>query len=208
MKAIILNGDNNQASYARLTTFINEAKKRNWEIVNDRLEDSHSLFGMEKLIIVRSLKSLTDQNLAVIPKITGTIVFHFEKKINKTDLDRIYKFVPQKDIKIEEFKLSSSLWKFLDTFSLDDFNASLLTEPVELVFSLLATKITDIYKFHSGIFAGPSWIKNKVSYLAKRIGPEKTVELIQKLAQIDYDAKTGKTDLKLAIKSILVNDLT
>ena len=38
MKIIVLHGDDSEKSYTRLTKFIKEAKKRNWEIVNDKLD--------------------------------------------------------------------------------------------------------------------------------------------------------------------------
>ena len=53
MKIIVLHGDYTTKLYERLTKFIEAAKKRGWEIVNDEISQTPSLFNIERLTIVR-----------------------------------------------------------------------------------------------------------------------------------------------------------
>lgn len=182
MKIIILQGDDVNRSYQRLTKFINEAKKRGWDIVNDKIEDTPSLFGTEKLIIIRDYKqSLAGSAGKIIKKIPGTLVVYSEKNLPMTFI----KSLPI-DTKIEKFELPQLLWKFLDTFDINIFHKLIETQPVEYVLAMMTWKLKQKYQ------------KNP-SLGVKR--------MISDLAEIDVKAKTGKADLLLSLDLLLTKKI-
>lgn len=181
MKIIVLHGTDTEKSYARLTKFIAEAKKRNWEIVNDKIEDTASLFGLEKLIIVRDLKILDKKALNLIDKIAGTLVIYSEKTIPQT----ILKTLP-KDIKIEKFELPELIWKFLDSFDIKMFNELAKTHAPEYLLAMIAWKL-------------------KKRYLQSPT--QKNADLIKNLAEIDVKVKTGNFDLKRELDLFILKKL-
>lgn len=173
MKIIILQGSDINKSYERLTKFIDVAKKRNWEIIYDDLGITQSLFGNEKLIIIRDLKLITKKNLEVLDKIEGNLVIYSETKVPVT----ITKLLP-KDTKTENFELPVLLWKFLDNMTIKGLHELAETQPVEYIFAMITWKI-------------------------KKTRPH----LISKLAEIDYQVKTGKADLLLSLDLFIAKDL-
>lgn len=177
MKLIILHGTDVQKSYSRLTKFIKEAKKRSWEIVNDKIEDTPSLFGNEKLIIIRDYRSLTKSDLKLSEKISGYLVIYHKDTLPKTFLNTL------KIEKEEKYDLPIILWKFLDSFNIDLFHKLLETNAVEYIFAMIAWKLKKKY------------ITNPT--------PEVGL-LISELADIDVKAKTGKIDLKLGLHIFLL----
>jgi len=181
MKLIVLHGDDTIKSYERLTKFIDEAKKRGWDIVNDKIEDTPSLFGTEKLIIVRDYKqSLAGSAGKIIKKIPGTLVIYSQNKIPAATLKSLN---PEK---AELFELPVILWKFLDNMTIKNFHELLKTQPVEYILAMMAWKLKQKY----------------------RTNPTPEVGLmISELAEIDVKAKTGKADLLLSIDLLLIKRL-
>ncbi len=178
MKIIVLHGEDTIKSYERLKKFIETAKSRSWEILYDEISLTPSLFGVDRLTVIRDYKLI---NKKVLAKAAGTLVIYHESVLPKTFLN-----ILPKDAKIEEFKLPKKLWYFLDHINLKNFHDILKTEPVEFIFIMIAWKL-------------------KKRYIAK---PDKKIAgLIQKLAKIDYDAKTGRVDLTVALDLFIVKHL-
>lgn len=173
MKIIILQGSDINKSYERLTKFIDVAKKRSWEIIYDDLGVTQSLFGNEKLIIIRDLKLITAKNLEILNKLEGNLVIYSEKKVPVT----ITKLLP-KDTKTENFDLPILLWKFLDNMTVKGLHQIVESQAVEYIFAMIVWKI-------------------------KKIRPD----LISKLAEIDYQVKTGKADLLLSLDLFIAKEL-
>jgi DNA polymerase III delta subunit len=78
MKIVILHGDDTEKSYARLTKFVEVAKKRSWEInyfddpaipIEDSLT-SVSLFGNERFFILKNSRKISKKDYDWIKKIT------------------------------------------------------------------------------------------------------------------------------------------
>lgn len=181
MKIIILHGTDTQKSYQRLTKFITVAKKRNWEIVNDKIEDTPSLFGNEKLIIIRDYKSLSKTDLKLTEKISGYLVIYHKDILPKTFLNSI------KIEKEEKYDLPIILWKFLDTFNIDLFHKLLETNAVEYIFAMIAWKLKQKYRTKSTPEVG---------------------QLIAELAEIDVKSKTSNLDLKFALDLFILKRLS
>lgn len=181
MKIIVLHGTDSQKSYSRLTKFITEAKKRGWEIVNDKIEDTLSLFGSEKLIIIRDYKTLSKTDLNLTETISGYLVIYHKDVLPKTFLNSI---IIEKE---EKYDLPIILWRFLDTFNIDLFHELLKTNAVEYIFAMIAWKLKQIYRTKSNPEVGQS---------------------ISELAEIDVKTKTGKIDLKLALDLFILKRLS
>lgn len=166
MRIIILHGQNSTKSYERLTRFIDEAKSRGWEIIYDDVSATPSLFGKQRITIVRDIK-LIPRN---IERIQGTLIIYSDSDL---PLSFLKKF---KDAKIEKFDLPKIIWKFLEKPSVKLFHEVIKKEPVELVFHLLAKKL-------------------------------RRTKYINDMARIDYQAKTGKTDLLLSLDLFIAKHL-
>lgn len=127
MKIIILHGENINKSYLRLTKFITEAKKRDWEILYDEVSVTPSLFSKERLIVLRDYKLYK-------PRIdfAGTLVIYHESNLPSAFL----KSLPQNS-KLERFDLPKAIWSFLNHPTLKMFHEVLKSEPIEFVFIML-----------------------------------------------------------------------
>jgi len=175
MKIIVLHGDDINKSYERLNKFTDAAKKRNWEIIYDDISATPSLFGNERLTIVRDYKLLGKKT------VDGTLVIYHEGTLPATFL----KTLP-KDTKVEEFKLPKMLWSFLDNMTIKSLHEVIKTEAIEFVFIMIA------WKFKKRYLASPT---------------PKMKEIINKLAQIDADIKTGKADLLSSLDLMFIKGL-
>ena len=205
MKIIVLHGDYTTKLYKRLTKFIEVAKKRDWEIVNDEINQTPSLFNKERLTIVRKYNLLSPRkDIPNIIKIPGTLVIYNEGVIPQAFL----KTLP-KDTKIEEFRLPKIIWNFLDNISIRLLHEVIKTEPVEFVFSVLAKRFRDLYwaktDLESMIY--DSWRKTKLQRQAEKYTTREVVQIINKLAEIDIKVKTSKADLISELDLLLIKSL-
>ena len=199
MKIIILHGDDVQKIYNRLAQFINEAKKRNWEIVNDVVEETPSLFGHEKLIIIRKYSSLNEKDINLLDRIPGTLVIYNQGTIPAAFVKKL-----PKDLKVEKFDLSTKMWSFLDNPTVENFKVVLKTEPVELIFSLYCTRIRDLYWAKVGKPIYPSWRVNKLMLQAKKYTQEDLEDHINSLSEIDLKSKTTDSSLQYLLEISII----
>lgn len=181
MKIIVLHGDDSERSYARLTKFIDTAKKRSWEIVTNEFPNTPSLFGTERLIIYRDYKLLTKLDIKNFDRFDGTLVVYNEGILPITFL----KSLP-KDTKVEKFELPKLLWHFLDNMTIKNLHEVVKHEPVEFVFAMIAWKMRQKY------------LRNPTPDVGF---------LISKLAEIDMDVKTGKANLLTSLDLMIVKQL-
>lgn len=166
MKIIILHGEDINKSYQRLTRFIETAKSRDWEIIYDQVTATPSLFGKQRLFIVKDYRVLPKN----LNKLEGTLVIYHEGNLPAAIINKY------EDEKVERFDLPKIIWKFLDRPSVKLLHEVLKKEPIELVFHLLAKKM------------------RKTKYISE-------------LAQMDYEAKTGKSDLVLSLDLFIAKHL-
>lgn len=203
MKIIVVHGDDTEKSYARLTVFVKEAKSRGWEIINDKIEETPSLFGTQKLIILRNYQLLDKKQLKLTEKIPGTLVIYHQKKLPQTFL----KTLPP-DTKKELFELPFLLWKFLDSMNIKTFQEVIETQPVEMVFAMIAKRLRDLYWVKTGSPKMSPWQLSKLKKQSDKYNKEKLEEIISDLAKIDIDAKTGKRDLKSCLDLLVIKKLS
>jgi len=205
MKIIVLHGDYTTKLYERLTKFIEAAKKRGWEIVNDEISQTPSLFNIERLIIVRKYNLLfSRKDIPNILKIPGTLVIYNEGVVPQTFLKEF-----PKETKIEEFKLPKIIWSFLDNISVKLLHEVIKTEPVEFVFSVLAKRFRDLYwvKTEQRTMNYASWQISKLQKQAQKYTTREVVQVINKFAEIDIKVKTSKADLISELDLLLITKL-
>ena len=123
MKIIVLHGENSLKSYERLQVFINVAKKRGLEV--ERISDKKSnvseflsktsLFAQERFFVLDDISLLTKKDGEWLKRknkdLSGTLIIYHNAIVSKTFL----KSIPEPD-KIEEFKLTKTIWSFLESF--------------------------------------------------------------------------------------------
>lgn len=223
MNIIVLHGEDSAKSYLRLVKFIDTAKKRSWEVIyTDQtgmlLEETlsaSSLFQKERFFIHRDVKKLGKKELAWLNKnadsVSGTLIIYHGDLLSAT----LLKSMP-KNIKIEEFKLAKIIWNFLDNIYpgnsesvLKTFHKILETDPPELVFSLIAKQLRDLYwvKVSPNTTAIPPWKTSKLNRQASRYSIENLKHFINSLTEIDVSVKTGKNDLVSSLDLLLVKQL-
>lgn len=127
MKIIVLHGDDTTKSYARLTKFTDSAKSRNWEILYDQVTPTVSLFGLERLIILKDYELFSLKT-----KFNGTLVIYHESVLPAPFL----KTLP-KEAKVEKYDLPQLLWGFLNKPTIQVFHKVIESEAPEFVFIML-----------------------------------------------------------------------
>jgi hypothetical protein len=204
MKIIVVHGDHTTKSYVRLTKFLEAAKKRSWEIIEDKIETTPSLFGKERLIVFRGYLKLSPDDIKNLAKFPGTLIIYHEGVIPQLFLKKL-----PKDAKIENFDLPKIIWGFLDAPTPILLHEVIRHEPVEFVFALLAKRFRDLYwaleKAESLPYQG--WFAVKLKKQAARYSASQLKEIISKLAEIDIDVKTSKADLLSALDFLLITKL-
>ena len=199
MKIIILHGTDVSKSYARLASFITEAKKRSWEIINDVVEDTPSLFGTEKLIIIRKYQLLTAKDLNVIKDTPGTLVIYSEGDIPQKFISSLSKVD-----KLEKYELPKIVWGFLDRLDLLSYYKVIEAEPVEFVFSLIASRLKEMYLAKKNLLNLPIWRISKLNKQSDKYNLDQIVDSISNLSQIDIQAKTGQQDLQTGLLLFMI----
>lgn len=204
MKIIVLHGDYTTKLYERLNKFIEAAKKRGWEIVNDEISQTPSLFNIERLTILRKYSLLSKKDIPRISKIAGTLVIYNEGTVPQLFLKEL-----PKDTKVEEFKLPKIIWNFLDNISVKKFHEVIKNEPVEFVFSVLSKRFRDLYwvKVSEDYLPYQPWQIRKLKRQAQNYSLEALKEIIDKLAEIDIKVKTSKADLISELDLMLIKSL-
>lgn len=183
MQLIVLHGEDTHKSYERLTKFMDTAKSRSWEVLDYDLNSiqNQSLFEKERFYILRDYKLLTKKILLQLERYPGNLIIYHAGNIPSL----FTKLLP-KNTKIEKYDIPKLIFKFLDNINLKSFHEIIKTEPVEFIFAMIVWKYKRKYMQNS----------------TKEIGL-----IINKLAQIDMDAKTGKADLTLSLDLLIAKHL-
>jgi DNA polymerase III delta subunit len=223
MKIIVLHGDDERKLYERLSTFIETAKGRSWEIaylddpaisLQEQLS-SASLFGGERFFVIRDINRLVKEELEWVGKkseeLSGTLIIYHEGYISQP----ILKSLP-KETKIEEFKLPVILWNFLDNLypgnsgkSIKQFHQLIEKEAPEFIFTLIAKLFRDLYwvKTDAESLPYPDWRVGKLKTQASKFTIDQLKLLINRLAEIDIKVKTSKSDLISELDLLIIKQL-
>lgn len=223
---LILHGENIDQSRrflaSRLKSFAGEIIKLEGENLNlselKQAVEGNSLFGKDKLVVIFNIFSRRPSKekenlLEYLKKEKPKNLIVWEGK--KIDGRVLTSFAFGQ---IRRFDLTPIIFRFLDSLSPQNKKNSLILlhqclrfEPAEVVFSLLCRQVKDLIIAidlgKKGLENLPDWKKEKLAIQAKKFGLEKLIKLYQKLLEIDYAQKTGKTPLSLAsqLDLLLVN---
>lgn len=219
MKIVLLHGDDSNASYARLTKFIEVAKERNWEVnfleyeekIEEKLRGS-SLFAKESLFVLRGVnkfpKGSIKKLLAKALNYPGNLVIYHSDTLSKEILSSF-----PNEVKVEEFKLPRIIFDFLDSFYPGNARASIRLlkeitkrEPAEFVFALLAKHLRDLFWVKEGnSIPYPSWRVGKLKKQASKFEVEQIKKIINYLAELDIKVKTSEADLPSSLDLVIVS---
>ena len=210
MNIYLIHGDNSLTSYNRLQEYVNKGKDKGWEVTE--IEDkevniidilrSDSLFGNKRLVVIINYLLLNSQ----IIKYINTSDDDVEVIIyNKTPIPISFIKKLTRVKKNEVFPLSKYLWKFIDNFypgntknCLYYFHESLKNDPAELLFTILAGQIKDIFLtlYSDEPLPYPPWRLSNIKRQSEKFGRVKIKMTIDELSKIDIKVKTSSADLK------------
>lgn len=203
MKIIIVHGDNTVKAYERLSVFIKEAKKRNWEVTDYSFSAvaNQTLFDSEKFYILKDYKKINKSEILKLDKYSGNLIIYHEGKIPAT---AIKTFKPSK---IESFDLPQKIWGFLDNITIKGLHEVIETEAPELVFALLSSRLKDLYWVTVGIPNYPSWRVSKLKSQASKYSISILENVINKLSEIDIKVKTSNVKLIDLLDLLIIKHL-
>lgn len=226
---ILLHGDYQLKSRARLNELIDQAKEKGQEIVRldgkkidqtDLVQALRSLsfFGSDRLVVIDNLFSRPQSRhkkalIGLLKQNPDQQVILWEaKKIDGRKLTALKKFVD-----IQEFKTPATIFKFLDSFqpktkkeALSFLHQILVSEAPELAFFLLSRRLRDlvIAKTAKQDLAGAPWQKARLYKQADNFEEKQLIDIYQKLLKMDRSIKTGQALLGLSDQlDLLVLDL-
>lgn len=186
------------------------AKKLDLSALKQALE-STSLFGQEKLVVIEGLFSLPkskkkEEILKYLKteKYRPNLIIWEGKQIDGRTLAPFARIG-----QIQEFKLSPTIFKFLDSLepknpkpTLIWLHQTLKTDPPELIFYLLARRVKDLIIAKDlgkkGLNYLAPWQQDRLLRQAQKFTLLGLLRLHRQLLTIDYQTKTGQTDLPLA----------
>jgi hypothetical protein len=198
MKTIILHGQNGTKSLQRLDLFIATARKRGWEVLYDEIPATKSLFGVQRLIVVRNIDLLNKNTIKYLGKLDGTIIIYHDSDLPALFLNNF------KDAKIEKYELPKLIWKFLDNPSVGGLHEIIKSESPEFIFALLSRRIRDLYIPPTHY---ESWQLSRLRTQKLKLGDADIKAMINALATIDIEAKTGKGELVSSLDLFIAKNL-
>ncbi len=223
----ILHGDNTIKSRQKLVDMISQAKDKGVKIKRldakrlspAELEEnlaSSDLFGNERLVVVEALHSLprSKRKNRLIELLTDAVtnVCLWEKR--ELTKNMVKKF---KGAKVHKFKLSNSLFDWLDSISpLKQSKAKqirLLRKAVEandeyVCFAMLARQVRLLIQAKDGgKISAPPFVIRKINRQASRFSLRQLLDLHAALHRLDFEAKTSNNlvDLQTSLESLMLN---
>ena len=211
----IIHGDNHIQSRERLSQILSSAKGRDTEIVRlvgaqlsesvlEEVFGSSNLFGSSRLIVIEELHSLPkskkkDQLIDQVARAEQEDIVLWEKKLlTKTQLKKF------PDAKVDEFKTSSVLFKWLDQIGAKDkkkilqlFHQALETEEEYFCFIMLIRQIRLLIHTKEGTASGAPFMQAKLAKQAQSLSLEQLLSIHAKLLEIDYQQKRSLSPLSL-----------
>lgn len=196
---IIIHGENQVMSRAAFL----EAKKGGIELLGDeltldqlvQLTESQDLFGNVNKVAIEGFFSRRPSNEK--KKIIVYLENHQDAEIVMWDGKDITAQV--KEFKnTKKFDLPKTIWKYLDTFSLNDLKPTLENTAPELVFSLVAGQVRKLIQVKHNSLDAPAWQLAKLKNQTSKFSPDKLLQMHSDLLKIDYKTKTSGSALGLA----------
>lgn len=218
MKILILHGDNQVESRARLNEVVSQSKKKGINVIN---VDGATVKKPELLTLARSQNLLGGTDLLVIEnffanKKAAEIIKELtedQESISNSCLFWESKSVPASKIpkklfvKSESFQIPQAIFRLLDVVTPQTKKQALklmqdkqVRDQAEFLFIMLARQVRNLIwvKEDPGSMNVPSWQKGKLKAQAEKFD-EKTLRNVQtKLLEMDYSSKTSRLPENLA----------
>ena len=206
----IFHGDNYVASRNFLNQVKNatklDAKSIKLEDLTQALE-GNNLFGDQKPVIIENLLTLPRSKTKQI--LIDIVINSHDKDVYLWDKKAITAAIKKqfKAAKIQEFKLTKFIFKFLDSIRpnnqkqiLSFLHQSTDTDPAELVFYLLHRRISQLIVAldSPSDLKGAPWQIGKLKSQTKGFTLNQLVKFHQKLIDLDFSIKTGRAVIPLA----------
>ena len=165
--------------------------------------ESQSLFGTDRLVIIENLitrpkSSIKNEIISYLKNLeTPEMIIWEPKKLTKTQIK------PFKFAKNQEFKISSTIFSFLDSLSgnkkqiAHKYLESIKANSPGSIFYMLSRQIRLIIQTLDPEMKIAPWQKSKLTSQLKKIGIEKILWIHHQLLQIDERIKTGQSSLGL-----------
>ena len=220
---IILHGDNTTKSRARLAQLIDKAKTKNKQLV--RLEAKKlqladleeallatSLFGEDKLVIIEGLHSLPTSNrkkelISFLSentndelRVTSQVILYEKRPLTATMIKKLG------NPKAEEFKITNSLFKWLDSLGTSNkqvqlklLQAALESDGDQFCYLMLVRQVKMLIQASDGgRLSGPPFLISKLKSQANKFTLAQLLSLHAKLFALDVAQKTSTLKLSLA----------
>lgn len=165
--------------------------------------ESKCLFGADRFVVIENLFSNTkskefEKIISLLKKnIDAQVVLWQDKDLSLALTKSLNNF------KLQQFKISSFLFKFLDSLkpgqaktNIENFHLCLSNEDPEMIFAMLIRQIRLLILAKEGekfLSKLAPWQKNKILSQAKLFNKEKLLQIYQKLLEIDFQQKTSQT---------------
>jgi DNA polymerase III delta subunit len=211
---LIIHGDHTTQIRQYLKQKVEQAQKKKFQVTRldaknlqlKNLEEalgSSDLFGQQKLIVIEGIHSLptSKRKKSLIEMVSThqgqTIILLENKTLTKTQLKKF----PQAEIK--EFKISPSIWKFLDSLgtksqkqTLEFFEKSIQENDEFMVMSMLARQVRLLIQSKENHpIKGAPFMINKLKKQSQSFTLEKLLMIHAKLLEIDLKTKTSTSSL-------------
>ena len=214
----LIHGDNIVLSRNELTRIKNTAVGKEIRDINGKnisesdlrqSVESLSLFGNTVLIVIENLFSplgRKEKQVALVSEIISTasnmvdIVIWEPKEVGKTVLNGV------KKAKVQLYKISSTLFDFLDSLAphqhahiLALFEKTLDGSPVELILFMLGSRVRHLIQVKDNVMPDKMspWQSMRLTNQAKSFTMDKLLAMHNTLIELEYLFKTGSTPFTL-----------
>lgn len=215
---ILIHGDDTNSSYKHLQQLKEDYDGEKVTLVAKELTtvtlaeslQSTSLFETKKLLVVENPKGNKKLFDSLDVSEEFDLIIYETSKLTSAETASLQKKLPK--LKIEEFKLSPTVFKFVD--SLKPGNAKVIfplwqtyiaSEEPEIAFAMIVRQFRllilakDGFKFFPDDLKNLSpWQRTNLENQTKNFTKDELLASYKKLQKIDYQTKTGQTPLDLA----------
>ena len=218
MRISLIHGENVVVAYERYRQLVDSSKIKGFEIV--QISDLHnivsqSLFEEKVVFTVDRPKDIKPNDWKWLSKnssgYNSNLLIYWEGNASSVVLG----FLP-KSVTVEKFDLPKILFNFLDSFYhgncqkiLGLLDRLVKNQPIELVFSMLARHLRDLYwvKVEEESLDYPDWRVLKLAKQAAKFTTSDLEFLISALSEIDIKTKTSDSDLRTMLDLMIVKYL-
>lgn len=203
MKIYLFHGDDFIKLENEYANFLNDLNEYNKIYLKDEINMENSfdslLFPEKRLFIIESIKYITDKVIEKINKDNDTkniLVIYYIGSLRK---DLINKFKTK--VIERKYMLPKEIFRFLDILFLkkgkvfiDSYKKVKELYPQELILHFIFSHLKDMLLELNKVSVVPAWKKYTINNQLGKVDKLKLKSLLQELALLDYQMKTGISD--------------